>query len=147
MPSRHVVASGVASAIFLSFTKSIPGTAACFFAGILIDLDHAFDFVVIKKKMYRSFKELKTFCASRDDKKIYLWLHSYEVLAVLWALAFIFGASPVYAGILWGMTIHLFLDQLTNPIHPLSYFLVYRIKLGFPKDIFFVERQPQSWVG
>lgn len=147
MPSRHVVASGLVSVVFLSLTKSVPGAIACFFAGVLIDLDHALDFLVIKKRICRSLDELKVFCADSNEKRIYLWLHSYEILAILWAGALVFGSPIAYTGILWGMTIHLLLDQLTNPIHPLSYFLIYRAKLGFPKDIFLIEKQPQSWVG
>jgi len=136
MPAGHVAASGIVSVVFLSLSKSVAGAVACFFSGILIDLDHALDFVVLRKKMFRSVQELKDFCLDKKGK-IYLFLHSYELFFVLWALAIGSGVSPVYLGILYGMSTHLLLDQVTNTIYPLTYFFYYRSRLGFSKALFF----------
>ena len=136
MPSKHIVASMAVSAIFLSLSKSLAGALACFLSGILIDLDHALDFILIRKKMFNSFRELKSFCLDKSGK-VYLLFHSYELLALLWVFAVLWRVPSLYLGFLYGMSIHLLLDQITNTIYPLTYFLVYRKKLGFPKALFF----------
>ena len=89
--------------------------------------------------MCRSFKELKDFCLKDKSGKIFLIFHSYELMAVFWAVILYFHPSVVWFGLAFGMSVHLLLDQIFNPIYPLAYFLVYRMKLGFPKAIFFNE--------
>ncbi len=135
MLSGHIIASGVTAAWFGVATKSPTAAAACFLGGIFIDLDHAFDFFLMRKRVPRSYVELVDFC-KEPTGKIYLFLHSYELMALLWATCF-WGKLPlVFVGALFGMSVHLLLDQLTNPVHPVGYFISYRIKLGFPKSVF-----------
>lgn len=138
MPAHHVLASAATSAFFFSLTKSWGGSVACFLSGVLIDLDHWLDCCIIQKKLCLSFQEVKRFCF-KNSGKIYLVLHSYELMAGLWALVVYLEASALWLGLLYGMTVHLLIDQLTNTVHPLAYFLFYRIKEGFPKSIFFQD--------
>ena len=135
----HIVASSVTAAWFGVTTQSPVGTIACFLSGIFIDLDHVLDFYIFKKNLPRSYKELKDFCLDPSGK-IYLFLHSYELMAFLWVVVFCFKPSVLFVGLLFGMSVHLLLDQLTNAIYPLAYFIFYRLKLGFPKVIFFRDQ-------
>ena len=137
-PSKHVVASGITSAGFAFITQSLPGAVACFLSGIFIDLDHLLDFYLIKRKMCWSLRELHDFCLNIKTGKIYLVFHSYELMAVLWISAY-FYPNSIWIGCLFGMSVHLLLDQVSNPIYPWAYFLLYRMQLGFPKKIFFHE--------
>ncbi len=133
---QHILASGITGIVFAKLTNSWPGTIACFLSGILIDLDHLLDYVINKKKMCWSVKKLENFCAQKEDGKIYFFLHSYELVAFLWLIVFCFKLNAIWLGIVFGMSIHLLIDQLANPIYPLTYFLFYRFKLGFPKSLF-----------
>ena len=136
MLGKHVIASGLTSAFFLFLTKSWGGAIACFVSGILIDLDHLLDYCIIKKRMCWSLDTLKAFCTDKTGK-IYLVLHSYELMIILWAAMIYLKATGIWLGLLYGMSVHILLDQLTNPIYPLAYFWFYRLKLGFPKVVFF----------
>ncbi|MFA5059871.1 MAG: hypothetical protein WC676_04520 [Candidatus Omnitrophota bacterium] len=140
-PAKHVIASGVTSVVFMVLFKSWAGAVACFLSGILIDVDHLWDFYLGTKKISFSVQELDDFC-SRDEKggKLYLFFHSYEFLAVLWGIVFYSQFSPVLTGIVLGMSVHLLLDQITNAVYPWAYFFFYRARFGFPQEVFFKER-------
>ena len=137
MPSRHIAASAVTSVAFLAVTKSWPGALACFASGILIDLDHLLDFYIRRKKMCWDINELHDFCSNDMTGRLYLIFHSYELVIFLWWLVFYLNASLVWLGFVFGLIAHLLLDQIFNPVYPWAYFMFYRLKLGFPKKVFF----------
>ena len=138
-PAQHLVASTLTAAGFGAVTKSIPGSLVCFLSGIFIDLDHILDFYWAKKRMCWSLKELQDYCLNERSGKIYLIFHSYELLSMLWVIILIFFPNPIGMGLVVGLTVHMILDQLVNPIYPWAYFWFYRSRLGFPKKIFFKE--------
>jgi len=135
---QHIIASGITSAYYAYVSHSWLGAAACFLSGIFIDMDHWVDYCWIKKKICWSLKELEDYCyhGNKEDK-IFLFLHSYELLLTLWAAAFLFFNDPVWIGLVFGMTVHILLDQIFNGVYPWAYFLFYRAKHGFPHKIFF----------
>ena len=139
MPGQHVIASGITSAFFMFLTRSLPGTIVCFFSGILIDLDHILDYYLIKKKMCWSLKELVDFCLDQKVEKAYLVLHAHELMAVLWIVASYRRLNALWIGGLFGMSVHLLLDQIANPVDGLTYFWFYRSRIGFPKSLFFAR--------
>jgi len=112
--------------------ESVTCAAIAFTCGILIDLDHIFDFLVNHSiKNYRSFFEIMYAC--RLDK-VYLFLHSYELIAALWVAVIGFEAGPLWSAAAIGFTQHLLFDQFTNPVKPWTYFLIVRIFHGFRKN-------------
>lgn len=133
---QHIVVSGVTSAAFAYFSRSWPGAMACFLSGILIDLDHFWDYCIIKGKICWSVKQLEDYCFKEKAGKSYLILHSYELLVVLWIAVSFLKSDSVLLGFLLGMTVHMIFDQFVNPVCPLAYFLLYRAWFGFPKIIF-----------
>ena len=141
MLSGHIVASSVTSFAFYGVTKSWPATLACFLSGIFIDLDHVVDYCLIKRKWHCSFKQLKDFCLNDRQSKVYLFFHSIELLALLWAAYFYYDMDVIWLGVLVGLSVHMALDQLTNDVYPATYSFIYRLKLGFPKRIFFKSEQ------
>lgn len=60
-------------------------------------------------------------------KKLYILLHSYEFIALLWVLIYTLSLSIAWKAAAIGFTQHLILDQLTNPVNTYGYFLTYRI--------------------
>jgi len=137
---QHIMVSGITSAYYAYVSRSWAAAVVCFFSGVLIDLDHWVDYCWTKKKICWSLKELEDYCyhGNKEDK-IYLFLHSYELLLVLWAAVFLFLNDPVWIGLVLGMTVHILLDQIFNGVYPWAYFWFYRAKHGFPHKIFFKE--------
>ena len=140
MLTGHVIASSVTSLAFYGVVQSWPATLACFLSGILIDLDHVVDYWLIRK-MHCSYKELKEFCLTDRKEKVYLFFHSIELLALLWAAYFYYSMNIIWLGVLTGLSVHMLFDQLTNDVYPATYFIIYRFKRGFPKSIFFKSEQ------
>ena len=127
------VITGVAS--FLA-TKTIMPSVACFLAGWLIDVDHIWDFY---QNGCRRFS-IKRFGHAMDNgeiKSARFYLHSYELLLILASLCFVTHFNYLLSFTTLGLAIHLFLDQLYNPVHSLTYFLTYRILNGYKPEIIF----------
>lgn len=131
------VITGVAS--FLA-TKTIMPSVACFLAGWLIDVDHIWDFY---QNGCRRFS-IKRFGHAMDNggiKSAHFYLHSYELLLILAALCFVTHFNYLLSFTTLGLAIHLFLDQLYNPVHALTYFLTFRILNGYKPEIIFRMNQ------
>lgn len=145
-PTSHVAASAVVSAVFALYSRSPEGTIACFLSGIFIDLDHFVDYWIAKRKLIFSYPELYAFCANEKTGRLHLFLHSYELHALMWAAVYFGKASFLWQGLAVGMTSHLFLDQIFNPLRPFVYFFIYRLKHGFHKKCIFTEEYYRTLV-
>ena len=71
--------------------------------------------------------------------KMYLWFHAWEYLWVLWLLIYFFQLGIFWIGFAIGLTVHLVCDNFANPIRPLGYFLIYRLRHGFDKKVILNE--------
>ncbi|OGM02435.1 hypothetical protein A3K72_02320 [Candidatus Woesearchaeota archaeon RBG_13_36_6] len=129
-PEYHLVASAFLGLVLLYFTKSPLAALMCFLSGfLLIDLDHFFDFWVYKKKITFSREFFEKYC--EISGKIYIFFHSFELILLLWVLFAVFDIGIVGIGIIVGLLSHLVIDLLGNGMHPLGYFLTYRVLKGF----------------
>ncbi len=132
------MASGLTMAAFYALTRpSWEATTVCFLSGILIDVDHVVDLCIYKKRIVLSAQALFNFCEREKGGKLYLVLHSYELLALLWISIGLFKLSDVWLGLALGLSVHMALDQFSNPVRPWVYFFWYRIKYGFAKEHIF----------
>ncbi|MBX9691348.1 MAG: metal-dependent hydrolase, partial [Cyanobacteria bacterium] len=127
----HIITSaGVASASYMRY-KSKPAALATFLVGWLIDLDHLVDYV----RAHGWRPNWKRFSEASHEKysgKLYLPLHSFELLALFYI--FFRGPSkqPYRVGITLSVLTHLLLDQKCNPGRkPFTYFLTHRIRKKF----------------
>lgn len=136
-PVYHITVSAFLGLIFLTCFHSIMAAAACLFCGVLIDLDHHLDYWIAKGEVPWRYKDLVYFCATDKNHKMYLWFHSYESLIVLWLAIVFFDLGLVWVGAAVGLTVHVICDQFTNPLHPMVYFLTFRIKHRFKKEALF----------
>ena len=127
----HIITSaGVGCLSYLRY-KSKPAAVATFLAGWLIDLDHLVDYV----KAHGWKPNWERFAEAAHEKysgKLYLPLHSFELLAVF----FIFfkgpKKQPYRVGITVSILTHLKKKKKCNPDrHPLTYFLTHRIRKKF----------------
>jgi hypothetical protein len=135
-PTYHVIISGGVTAVFALWVKSKTAVLACFLSGIFIDLDHHLDYFLVRKKLPLSYKKLVDFC-DKDQGPLYLFLHSYELLILMWICIYYFSLGNVWVGIAVGFTTHILCDEFANPFRPLAYFLTYRIKHKFNRKMLF----------
>ena len=129
----HAIASLGCSVIFYLIFKSFLYSLVCFLAGILVDVDHVFDYVMttgwkLDKKhffhvMYGAYYERLT---------ILFHAHEYSVLLVF--MIFVTGGHLLVLAIGIGYIQHLIFDQCTNPVKPLAYFITYRLRYKFKKE-------------
>ena len=132
-PRPHIVASGIISILSIAYFKSFGDAAVCFLAGVLIDLDHIIDYY-LNYGFTVSIKKIYNCCEMMDLKKLYIVLHSYELIAFLWAAIYIFSLSKFWQAIALGLTQHIILDQLFNPIRTFGYLFTYRFFNAFDAD-------------
>jgi len=115
--------------LFLLFSRlfGISIGLLSFLGGFLIDGDHMFDYLVYIFKTRDSFNFRRFFKADYFDAtgKIFIPLHSWELGTVLIILYFMF-SSPVLLVLGISLLVHLIVDQLTNHVNFLAYFLIWR---------------------
>ena len=98
-------------------TKFPYSMLAATLTGVLIDLDHLLEY-------YRWF-------IKEDHTRVWLFLHSYELVVPAFLAGYLSGWDPVVLGVSFAFLGHLLTDQLTNPVGPLAYFFTYRGMKGF----------------
>jgi len=118
-PTHHVMISGGVTLVFALWMKSTGALAACFLSGIFIDLDHHFDYLLEKKEIPFSYKKLLDFCHNDKNSKLRVFLHSYELLILLWVSIYYFSLGPIWLGVAVGLTTHILCDEFANPLKPL----------------------------
>lgn len=127
----HIVSSAGIGLFTYHRYKSSKAALASFFVGWLIDLDHIVDYVKAHgwKISWFHFNEAKH---EHYSGKLYLLLHSYELLALFFLICSHPKRRPYRVGITLSVLTHLLLDQRCNPSRkPLTYFLAHRIHKRF----------------
>jgi len=132
---EHIGASAAISIGIYAATGSGIMAAWSFLAGSLLDLDHLIDYW----EDYSFNIDISRFisvCYNCQLIKTRLYLHSFELLLVAAAAAYI-TRSSIIAGAALGLAQHIALDQMVNKVYPASYFLIYRWRKGFYADFVF----------
>lgn len=112
-PGGHLVTTAVACAASAALTESLPLTAGIALGGFLIDVDHAIDYVLVERQRdLRPSVFLRYYLGGRVRRAV-LVLHSYELFALLIALAWWTDALPLWGYLLGGL-MHLALDLIFN---------------------------------
>ena len=127
----HIVTSaGISLAGYYRY-RSRPAAIASFLVGWLIDLDHIVDYV----RAHGWTLNWGRFNEAAHEKysgKLYIPLHSYELLALFFLLFKGPKRQPYRVGITLSILTHLLLDQKCNPSRkPLTYFLAHRMRKRF----------------
>ncbi|MDP8230104.1 MAG: hypothetical protein P9L93_03270 [Candidatus Gorgyraea atricola] len=127
--------------ILYNYAHSLNGFLCFLMAGVLIDADHYLDYArehgisLNLKKVYNTCKTPTSF------KRLTLILHSYEFVIILWALIFAFDLNIIWNYIAIGFTLHLLIDQVTNPVRSLSYFFLFRALNSFKVEKVFITKR------
>ncbi len=127
----HIITSAGVSCASYYVYRSRKAALASFLVGFLIDLDHIFDYVRAHgwKFDWHMFKEA---AHENYSGKLYLPLHSYELLALFFLLFKGKSRQPYRVGITVSILTHLLLDQRCNPSRKVgTYFLASRIRKRF----------------
>jgi len=136
----HIALSAATSALVWAVFRSVSATAACFLTGVFLDLDHVIDYVVnygwrIRiRHLFRAF-EYETF------ENLFLFLHSWEFVAVYLVFLWLINWKPVAIGAVVGILTHLLFDHFFNAHSAFGYFLSYRIRHGFSGKHFYGARE------
>ena len=127
----HVIASIIFSTLFFVVFKSWTIATVSFFSGVLIDIDHVFDYFLEFRKRF----EVKEFFDVNHNRKILFFMaifHSWELLALLSICAFLMSWNPWIVGTIIGFTQHIILDHIFSAKPKrLKYFFFWRLKKGF----------------
>lgn len=137
----HTAISLAAGSIVYNYSHSFLGFLWFSIVGIFIDLDHYVDYI---REHGISFdcKEVYNTCkyGHKTFRKLTLVLHSYELLLSLWLAIILFNLSILWKYVAISFTLHLFIDQITNPISPFGYFFWFRIANNFETKKIFMEK-------
>ncbi len=112
-PGGHLLSTAAACATSAALTGSLPLTAGIAVGGFLIDVDHALDYVLVERQRDLRPAAFLRYYMERRPRRAVLVLHSYELFAVLTALAWWLQALPLW-GYLLGGFMHLGLDIIFN---------------------------------
>ena len=123
-PAVHlVISTGLATLQWIRTGRAAPALAPLV-SGFLVDLDHSVELI-----RYRA-------SGNEAVGRVILPLHGWEFVPVI-ALVEKLLRDRLAGGLLLGYIAHLAIDQVTNETtHPLTYFITYRQKHGFPTRLF-----------
>jgi len=122
----HLFTALILFLLFSNFFGISVGLLA-FLGAFLIDGDHMFDYFVYILKTKDPFNFKRFFQANYFDEtgKIFVLLHSWELVVAFVALYFVsFSAVFLVLGV--SILVHLIVDQFTNHVNLLAYFLTWR---------------------
>lgn len=134
-PLAHVVGSLASGCVTGFASASIETGVACFFSGILIDVDHIIDYY--NRPRHHSFHDFMKTTAWGPQGRLYLFLHAWEYLPLIMLLSLYGPLQTIARGVFWGILVHLVMDQYYNRAHPLTYFILFRWYCAFAPSCFF----------
>ena len=116
-PLGHTVISGaVGGGVWLA-TGSTAAAGAAFGAGVLIDVDHPYDY-------YQRYDK-------RRKNKVYVLLHAWEYSLIGLAILAVVYNHPILWGVVLGHLAHVTTDHLVNRLSTFGYSILYRISRRF----------------
>ena len=143
-PSAHILVSITLAWICFIVTDSLIVALSAAAAGVVIDGDHFIDYLISNGRFDKqAISKLFSGDHFQESRKLYLPLHSYELLIPIWIIAFVFNLGLLSAWISVSFVTHLILDQTTYAPRALTYFAVYRAMYSFDLTIL----NPASLIG
>ena len=129
-PQYHVASSAIVASILYLVFKSWSMALSCFLSGILIDLDHIFDYI---RQIGFPFKIIDIVKAASNNNKTNwtIVFHSWELLFLLAICTWYTNWNPWITGVLFGFGHHLVMDALHNTITLRTYSFIWRWKNNF----------------
>jgi hypothetical protein len=113
--------------------KSVAGALVCVLSGILVDVDHYIDYVRDRGLNF-NLKRFFDYGYGIEYDRLFILFHAYEYFVPLAGILILSGYNLFVAAVFVGFAQHLLFDQFTNPVKPLAYFIIYRLKNRFSKQ-------------
>ena len=144
-PGGHAATTAVAVAATAYLSGSLPLATSIACGGFFIDVDHAVDYVLFDRQRDLRPKTFLSYYLEGRAKLVVLALHSWELFALLAAVA-LWTASPLLWGYLGGATMHLLLDIIFNgkllPKNVVAFYsFTYRAVHGFDGAVLLGQRE------
>lgn len=135
--AAHLVFTLGLAALIYAMTKNIFYAAMFISGGILIDIDHLVDYFLYFRKAFRlgDFLGLEYLRSG----KIYLFMHSWEVVFIIAASGVLFKSQALVILSL-GLLLHLIIDNAQRK-NFLVYFLIYRFRKKFDLRVLLPEHR------
>ena len=139
-PGGHLVTTAAACTVVYAGTGSPALVAGLAAGGFLIDVDHVIDYVLFERQRDLRPGSFLRYYVNGRARRVVLLLHSYELLALLAAIAWLTRIEWLW-GWVFGMLLHLPLDVIFNGkfasgglVH--FYSFIVRARAGFLADRF-----------
>ena len=132
--------SSFGAGILFKLTGSGSLSGVFFLSGVLIDLDHFWDYFRNEGLKFNFYDFFNKFYR-KQYKKYCLPFHSWELVLVLGLCTQIFPGNKILIGGFLGTFQHLFFDQLFNSVKPLGYFFLYRLNYRFKDTHIFRNKE------
>jgi hypothetical protein len=127
----HIATSFTVGTILYNYSRSYAAFLGFLITSVFIDLDHYIDYA---REYGLSFnlKRVYGICLSpMCFKKLTLILHSYELMILVWLVVATFNLNIIWRYAAMGLIFHIFIDQITNPVLPSTYFFWFRMINNF----------------
>lgn len=145
-PAYHIASSAVVSGALYFIYRSWQLSLSCFLSGVLIDVDHIFDYVRAAGLRFR-FKDFVNAVYTNTKIRWMVVFHSWELIFLLLVAAWLTQWNPWFTGILIGFGHHIVLDTIYIRERCWTYSFIWRWKNNFEfKAIYpnFVKRRERS---
>ena len=117
-------------------TGDAAAAAAFSVMGVLIDLDHLVDYFR-ETGLNMDVGRFLVYFENQKPRHLWLLLHGLEWILLAGALSLFMGAPAWIWAAVAGWLLHLLLDHRYNQLHPSTYWLSYRARLGFRAEPLF----------
>jgi hypothetical protein len=125
--SGHIAVSAVIGMAIYGVYGEIAPAIGSFLVGTLIDLDHIIDYLYAHGKKW-DWKKVNAAHHEKVSGKLYVPLHSYELMLLYFFLTIDPLLTPWRVGVTLSLLAHFLCDQFFNPNRKFStYFLIHRI--------------------
>jgi len=136
----HATITITIGSILYNYSHSFYGFLWLLITGIFLDLDHYIDYTREHGVSFNLKKVHDTCLNHVYFKKMFLILHSYELVILFWLLILIFDMNIIWKYAAIGLTLHLLTDQMTNPVVAPAYFLCFRMVKNFETNRLFLDK-------
>lgn len=129
-PQYHAASSALIAGILYLFFKSWSMALSCFISGILIDIDHVYDFVKETGFPFE-WKKMYGIICNNDITHWTIVFHSWELVFLLAISAWFTDWNPWITGVSAGFGHHVMMDVFHNEVTIPQYSFVWRLKNNF----------------
>ena len=133
---HHIAFSTLVSGILFLIFKSWGLSIASLTAGIFIDIDHVFDYL-IEHRMRFDYKKFTNYFYREKHKKITLLFHAWEWLLFIGLVTLLTNFNPWITGLFIGYGHHIISDYFYSKASIMSYSLIWRFRKGFNSELLF----------